>query len=110
MNFKIGATFAFGIVFEEEDADGVWQPVDMTGWTGRGQVRAVTGDALIASVPLVWVNSALGQARWVAVGATSAWPLGKAVFDIEMTTPLGEIGHTETVSMVFVRGPTRAVV
>lgn len=63
---------------------------DMTGWTGRCQVRSQAG-VLVQELTFTWLNPVDRLFKLEATAAqTAAWPLGTHRFDIELTTPAGQ--------------------
>jgi hypothetical protein len=80
--------------------------LDLTGWTGRAQVRTATGDDLIAECAFAWLDATQSLCR-VTASSTAAWPIGPALVDIELTAPGGAIVSTDTASLMIVRDITR---
>lgn len=76
-----------GVLFPVIDGNNT--PVDMTGWTGQAQVRETYESELVDS--LVVSCSDTGVLVTWAGGQTSAWPpFTWGVWDLEVTSPLGE--------------------
>ena len=74
---------------------------DLTGWTGASEVRDDDG-LLIEALTFSWLDSSLGLCRVKSIDDTSAWPLGRLFFDIQLTTATGEIQSTPTVTLLVV--------
>ena len=92
------ATFKRGDTFDASGqltvTDGGAPLPSLLGWTGRCQVRTPTGK-LIAELNFSWLDAAQRLYRLYAAN-TTAWPVGHAELDIELTSPQGHIVSTET--------------
>ncbi len=75
------------------------------GWTIAAKLRGQDGAEIAALVP-EWLDAAQGLFRLTA-GATGAWPLGLAVFDVSMTTPEGQVATSETAQLRIVERISR---
>lgn len=95
VRFKRRASFLFT---GQMTMDGTVQ--DMTGWTMLSQLRravkssTVQGEyepgQLISDIPCQWINPVLATYQ-VGSGAldTESWPLGLAMIDLKLTSPIG---------------------
>ena len=100
---KRGDTFNFGLYVKAMVNDAL--QTDLTGWTGRSQIRDANG-AKIADLTFSWDDASVSAARLYAT-ATSGWPVGDAVIDVEMTTPAGEIVSSDTIHIEIQEDVTR---
>lgn len=100
---KRGDTFNFGLYVKATINDAV--QVDLTGWTGKSQIRQANGSK-IADLTFAWDDASVAAARLSATG-TSAWPVGDALLDVEMTTPAGEIVSSDTIHIAILEDVTR---
>lgn len=78
---------------------------DLTGWAGAAQLRT-PGDVLVADLQFEWLNAAQGLCRLMAAD-TSAWPIGPAQLDIQLTSPAGAVVSTDTAQLRIVKDVTR---
>ncbi|MGW4641819.1 hypothetical protein ACWEN6_25095 [Sphaerisporangium sp. NPDC004334] len=70
-------------------------PIDITGWTGRMQIRSSSGRTLYATLAsageadgTITLGGAAGTIRLlVAASATSGWQFRLAYYDLELTYP-----------------------
>ena len=85
--------------------DGGVAVTDFTGWTGASQLRDESG-AKIADLTFAWVDATAATASLVHT-STTTWPVGPAWFDIQMTTPAGDIISTESTYFQIVEDITR---
>lgn len=86
--------------------DGV--PVtDLTGWTGRCQIRTADG-RLVAEPVFEWLDAQQSLCRvYVPNGTgTAAWPIGPALMDIQFTSPSGDVISTEAAPLQIVKDIT----
>ncbi len=85
-----GDTYRLDIVVKDNQATP--QPVNITGWTARGQIRPTIDSATIfASFVVTFTNASLGQVRISLTGAITAAIPQNGVYDLEFTLPGGEI-------------------
>lgn len=103
--FVRGNTFDYSGVIDVTD-DGV-AVTDLTGWTGACQVRTVRG-TLIATLTFAWLDAAARLCRVRSTGSTAAWELGRALIDIRLTSPAGDVISTDTTAITIADGATRA--
>lgn len=83
----------WGIAFPLlDEAD---QPADLTGWSARAQVRTKVGDS---TVLYEWSsdggNIEVGNGRAILTvppAVSSAWTWRKGVYDLELTSPSGDV-------------------
>lgn len=101
--FKRGDSFA---VVATETAAGF--PRDLTGHTFRAQVRTSAG-VLIAETSVEAVDLTRGAYRLRCEG-TDAWPLGRAMLDVERTDPAGSVASTPTFHFVVSEDVTRPII
>lgn len=84
---KRGDTFVFNGQAQESGVG-----ADLTGFVARAQVRDLSGLALIADLEVtIDPDQTTDDGRgWmiVACGDTSAWPLARLKFDVELTGPI----------------------
>lgn len=85
-------------------ADGV--ALDMTGWTIASQIRTQRSDTLVANLAVTWLNQDIGAYHLECVD-TTAWPIGKLLWDIQFTDPDGYVTSTETVTINCIKDQTR---
>ena len=90
---KQGDTFDMTIVAQVEGVAKV-----MTGWSGISEVRT-TGGVLIETLTVSWLDADEGLLRVYSVDDTQAWPVGNAHWDIQFTTPAGEVISSPTVTL-----------
>ena len=79
---------------------------DLTGWTGSAQIRTLD-DVLVADLEFTWLNAATRTCKLYKL-TTTAWPIGIAEIDIQLTNASAEIVSTETVQIEIVKDVTRA--
>lgn len=103
--FKRGNTFDFSGEVNVTD-DGV-AVTDLTGWTGECQIRTVR-DTLVAELDFSWLSAANRLCRVRSTGSTAAWTLGRAIIDIKLTSPAGDVISTDTDVITIVDGATHA--
>lgn len=103
--FFRGDTFDYSGVIDVTD-DGV-AVTDLTGWTGACQVRTVRG-TLIATLTFTWLDAAARLCRVRSTGSTAAWELGRALINIRLTSPAGDVVSTDATAITVADGPTRA--
>lgn len=84
--------------------DAANQPVDLTGWTIRSQVRNASG-GLIDTFDIVTVNAAAGQFR-LFKSTTPGWVAGTLYSDIEYTNPDGHVVSTSTFEINCIKDQT----
>lgn len=82
---------------------------DLTGWTGRCQIRTMAG-SLIAEPVFTWLDASAGLCRIHVPNSigTSDWPIGLAMMDIEFTSPAGDIVSTGVATLNVVQDATHA--
>lgn len=81
---------------------------DYTGWVGASQVREDVADALLSTLTFEWIDAAVGQFV-VTTHQTANWPANKYVlFDVEITSPTGEIRSSRAIKILVERDVTRA--
>ena len=85
MIFKKGDTFDFTGLVDVSDYQG--NPIsDLTGWTGRSQIRTVTQE-LVADLTFSWTDITNQVCRIRSTESTANWPDGSVYIDIEYTSP-----------------------
>lgn len=72
----------------------------LTGWSGAAQVRDMSG-VLIEALTFEWLDASQGLMRIYSVNDTTAWPVGRAQFDVQFTTGTGEVVSTPTVYLTI---------
>lgn len=78
------------------------------GWTGRSQVRDDLTDELLSELTFIWVNAAQGLFTATAL-STPNWPANKfVIFDVEVTSPSGEVRSSALVKILVERDATYA--
>ncbi len=75
---------------------------NLAGWTGRSQVRTLDG-TLIEALTFEWIDDSQSQVHIFSQNDTSSWPLGKAQWDIELTSPAGKRISTKLVTFTIIR-------
>lgn len=103
--FFRGDTFDYSGVIDVTD-DGV-AVTDLTGWTGACQIRTVRG-TLIATLAFTWLDAAARLCRVRSTGSTAAWEIGRALINIRVTSPAGDVVSTDATAITVADGPTRA--
>lgn len=84
------------------------QPVlDLTGWTGRSQIRKPNGE-LIADLTFTWIDVSKRLCNIKYEGSTTDWPIGQAKTDILLIKPNGETVSTKTEFLEIEKEVTRA--
>ena len=78
---KVGDTFQIGCV--NKDADGM--PESLAGVTLRAQARSAATGALISELAIVVADQVATPGEFLITAATTAWPVGSAVIDIQAT-------------------------
>lgn len=79
--------------------------IDMTGWTGRSQIRT-SGGQLIAELDFSWLDASQRKMR-LRKADTGTWPIGRAEIDIQFTSPAGDVVSTRTATIEIVKDVTR---
>lgn len=103
MKFKRGDTFdASGTMDVLENGAPV---ASFVGWTGRCQVRSLTG-ALVDTLTFSWLDASAGLFR-VLSDDTTHWKTGSLSIDIELVTPAGDVISTETAEFQCLPDVTR---
>ena len=70
---------------------------DLTGWTGRVDLRLADG-TLVQALMFAWIDASQGTLAITATAADSAtWPVGRLVLDVEFTRPDGSVLSSPTV-------------
>lgn len=83
------------------------QPVDLTGYTIRAQVRTAQG-ALLATLTPTITDAPGGRVQLRAAAATTAtWEPGSYRYDVEFTSPAGDVLSSETLPLSVVADVTR---
>ena len=90
---KQGDTFDMSVVATVDDV-----ARDMTSWSGISEIRTPAG-VLIETLTFTWLDAAAGLFRIYSVDDTQAWPLGNAYWDIQFTTPTGQVISSPTVTV-----------
>jgi hypothetical protein len=78
--------------------------VDFSGWGARSMVRNANG-TLIEELAVTWVDAVQGIIRLRSQN-TSSWPVGRARFDIELTSPTGDTVSTRAANLEIVADVT----
>jgi hypothetical protein len=101
INFKRGDTFLLRASVNDgtEDAN----PVDITGWTIRSQIR--DGNTLVDTCTVTITDDAAGEYE-LLVEDTTEWPTRVLRCDIEYTTDADQITSTETFEICVIRDIT----
>jgi len=81
------------------------QVEDFTGWTLAAEIRQQSSLTLVATLQATWVDAETGLLRLRATNTTS-WRPGRAVMDVQFTTPTGDIVSSPTVPLVIVQDTT----
>jgi hypothetical protein len=103
--FKRGQSFTATLTLTAE-LNGL--PVsDFTGWTGTAKLRQQSTGAEIAALAFAWINPVLRKCVLTFAGSTAAWTPGKAVFDVRLVSPAGEVLFTPDVGFTIVEPQTR---
>ena len=97
INIKQGTSFSVSCVYK---ADGT-NPTDLTGITITSQVRTYEGELVATLSPVETTD--IGE--FTIYAETSAWPLGRLIWDIKYTTVSNKV-HTETVEIRVSRSAT----
>jgi regulator of protease activity HflC (stomatin/prohibitin superfamily) len=97
-----------GDTFDMQGAvtDNTGEPLDITGWLIRSQIRTVAGE-LVAELTITVSDPLTGRYHLTAPDGTDLWPIGAHRQDIEYTDPAGRILSTETVTLRVVEDVTR---
>lgn len=95
---KRGDSFVF-----QGKVDQNGQPVDLTGWAIRSQVRL--GDELVDELEIEIIDAAAGVFRAKSLD-TSAWPLATLKFDVHYLTAEGYTHTTPTGTIAVQEGGT----
>ncbi len=77
---------------------------DLTGWTGRSEIRTVRG-RLIAELNFAWLDASQRLCR-IWSDDTSNWDVGKAETDIQFTSPTGQRISTRKTEINIYSGVT----
>lgn len=82
---------------------------DMTGWTIRAQIRMTNAvRTLMPGLTAVFIDPLNAVANLSATAeATSTWPIGKALLDIQLKDPTGFTVSSDTVTVTIVEDVTR---
>lgn len=78
---------------------------DLTGYTGAAQVRD-GNDSLISTLTFTWLDASTASAQIVASDTTD-WPVETLYFDVQLTTPAGDVISTDTARIRVSRDITR---
>lgn len=90
IDLKQGDTLDLACEFQEDRV-----AVDLTGWTVRAWVRQ--GGRLVEQLTVTVTDAPAGKYSLAAAPAqTRKWPIGLLDVDIEYTTQLGRVMHTQT--------------
>ncbi len=77
--------------------DAAGEPMDLTGWTVRAQIReSVTAAEVLHEFTTAKGNATVEQSYVtlsVAPSESSAWPWRNAVYDVELTDPTGRVAR-----------------
>lgn len=83
--------------------------VDLTGWTLLSQLRkggsAQADGEIIATFTCSWTNVGTQEFQTLLAN-TAAWPIGNAEFDVQFTSPGGEVVSWPTVTVEIVKDIT----
>lgn len=106
---KAGTTFdrASQLDVTEYGATGEGHPVlDLTGWSGKCELRHALTGALIADLGFAWLDPAQRLYR-LRVPETSHWPICQAELDIKLTSPAGDEVTTPTEPLSIIKQVTQ---
>ncbi|HJV73180.1 MAG TPA: hypothetical protein VJ654_03075 [Noviherbaspirillum sp.] len=103
IDFKLGDTFEYSGQFK--DATG--NPVDMTGWTTRSQIRDKATKSLIVELTTSWLDITLGIFHLVTDADTTAWPVASLLMDIQLTDSLSRVVSTDTLTINVIEDVTK---
>lgn len=101
---KRGDTFEVDLLCT--DAAGTAQ--DLTGYTARSQLRF--GEDALVELTVTIDPDQTANTGLVALsygGATSSWPVGTGLLDLELTDPDGRIESSETIELYVAKDITR---
>lgn len=80
--------------------------IDMTGWTGRSQIRTKNDDALVAELTFTWINASSGSFMVRALD-TKTWPLEVLRFDVQATSPSDFVISSPALEIQIIKDVTR---
>lgn len=81
------------------------QPVNITGWSIRSQIRR--NNQLVDDLVVTVTDALMGKYTIASSGSTENWPVAQLRTDIEYTTDTGQIVSTETYYINCVEDVTR---
>lgn len=87
--------------------DAAGEPWNLTGWAVASQLRTPAG-ALIQGFTCTVLDAPNGVIRVQASATdTAAWPIGRALTDVQLTSPDGAVVSTTTVAFDVVTDVTQ---
>lgn len=87
--------------------DAAGEPWDLAGWSVASQLRSPAGE-LIQTFTCSVLDAPNGVIRLDAAAAdTSGWPIGRAVFDVQLTHLDGSVVSTATVGIEVIADVTQ---
>ena len=72
---------------------------DFTGWTIESHVKTAA-QVLVEVLTVTWLDPVEGLLEIRSATDTSTWPTGRLLTDIKLTTPTGDVAHTQTVQII----------
>lgn len=76
-------------------------PVNMAGWTISSDLKTTTGE-VISSFSVGWIDVA-AQTFYHRHQSTADWPVGKALFNIRLVSPDGDIVSSAPTAVYIVK-------
>ncbi|MGO4763807.1 hypothetical protein AB4120_14820 [Cupriavidus sp. 2KB_3] len=101
IKMKRGDWFEFGGQIIAQDGSSIG--TDFTGWSIKSQVRCNGG--LVKELAATWIDATQGLYALVG-GDTTEWPIGRSVFDVQITDPSGRRYSTNTEILELEWDPT----
>ena len=101
IDIKRGDTY----LIEATLTDDLGDPVNITDWTIRSQIRNVRGD-IVATLVIAITNAALGTYTMSYAGDTALWPVATHRQDVEYVDQTGRVMSTETFKLRVVEDIT----
>ena len=103
--FKRGDTFSLsGQVDLQSEGQAI---LDLTGWTGKSQVRTLAQGTLVSELVFTWLDASQRLLK-LEKSDTQSWPLGVVELDIQFTSPQSEVVSTQTMAFEVVKDVTYA--
>lgn len=102
IEIKAGESFAAGGSLSDETG----APIDLTGYSGRCEVRTTDG-TLVGEVAVTIDAGAAGSFELrAAAESTAAWAIGSHVADVRLVSPGGEVHPSPTFGVRVTRAIT----